>query len=196
MNTAALLISKTFLREYHEDVILGLKSFKIYQPTIKEMISMFNGLDLSVNEKTNNFDIIFSMPEHVDDACRSISKAVTLKRPFMTYLAFNYIIRFASVEQIHKAAETLSSVISGDKLFKACHLEKSSETIKTEFLGNTNMMGQVASFMENLHLSYKEVFEDISYPQLLMMSADKLRISTGEKERVVSGRDLLKKKKK
>lgn len=192
MNTAALLISKTFLREYHEDVVLGLKSFKIYQPTIKEMISMFNGLDLSLNEKTN---IISSMSD-MDDACRSISKAVTLKRPLMTCLAFNYIIRFASIEQIHKAAETLSSVISGDKLFKACHLEKSSETIKTEFLGNTNMMGQVASFMENLHLSYKEVFEVIPYPQLLMMSADKLRISTGEKERVVSGRDLLKKKKK
>lgn len=35
------------------------------------------------------------------------------------------------------------------------------------------MMGQVATFMESLHLSYTEVFEVIPYRQLIIMAKDK-----------------------
>lgn len=42
------------------------------------------------------------------------------------------------------------------------------------------MLGQVATFMESLHLSYREVLDGIPYRNLLIMSRDKLRIATGK----------------
>lgn len=42
------------------------------------------------------------------------------------------------------------------------------------------MMGQISSFMDSLHLSYKEVFEFIPYRNLVMMQADKQREATGD----------------
>lgn len=41
-------------------------------------------------------------------------------------------------------------------------------------------MGQIASFMDNLHLSYSEVWSGIPYRNLLLMSKDKLRVAYGE----------------
>lgn len=42
------------------------------------------------------------------------------------------------------------------------------------------MLGQVATLMESLHLSYQEVLDGIPYRNLLIMSRDKLRIATGK----------------
>ena len=42
------------------------------------------------------------------------------------------------------------------------------------------MFGQIATFMESLHLTYDEVFEKIPYRNLLLMSKDKLHVTTGE----------------
>ena len=53
------------------------------------------------------------------------------------------------------------------------------------------MYGQIASFIENLHLSYTEVFEIIPYQNLLMMQKDKLRACYGEKVNKTSGSDMM-----
>jgi len=42
------------------------------------------------------------------------------------------------------------------------------------------MMGQISSFMDSLHLSYKDVFELIPYRNLVMMQSDKQREATGD----------------
>ena len=42
------------------------------------------------------------------------------------------------------------------------------------------MIGQIATFMESLHLTYNEVLDGIPYRTLLIMSRDKMRIATGE----------------
>lgn len=52
------------------------------------------------------------------------------------------------------------------------------------------MLGQIASFMENLHLSYKEVFEIIPYRNLVIMQKDKLHEVYGEIVNKVSGKEL------
>lgn len=56
----------------------------------------------------------------------------------------------------------------------------------------------MASFVDNLHLSYREVYEEIPYLLLLLMSADKPRPVYGESEEVevkkVSGREMMKMK--
>lgn len=56
------------------------------------------------------------------------------------------------------------------------------------------MFGQIATFMENLHLSYTEVFEMIPYRNLIIMQKDKLHEATGDIVNHVSGREMLNKK--
>lgn len=52
------------------------------------------------------------------------------------------------------------------------------------------MLGQIATFMETLHLSYKEVLE-IPYRNLIIMSRDKLHVVYGTKVRKMTGREML-----
>ena len=57
-------------------------------------------------------------------------------------------------------------------------------------MGNTCMLGQIASFMENLHLTYKEVVEVVPYRNLVIMQKDKLHVANGEKIKRISGKEL------
>lgn len=43
------------------------------------------------------------------------------------------------------------------------------------------MLGQIATFMDTLHLSYSEVWDIIPYRNLVIMQHDKLRVCYGEK---------------
>ncbi len=54
------------------------------------------------------------------------------------------------------------------------------------------MLGQIATFMESLHLTYDEVFEKIPYRNLVLMSRDKLHVVFGKKKVVtkVSGKEM------
>ena len=53
--------------------------------------------------------------------------------------------------------------------------ECSKSDSKTEVIGNDCLFGQVATFQESLNLTYKEVFEEIPYRNLIIMQKDKLR---------------------
>lgn len=57
-------------------------------------------------------------------------------------------------------------------------------------IGNDCMLGQIASFMESLGLSYDEVVYKIPYRNLLVMSKDKLRTCTGVKVQKTTGKDM------
>lgn len=59
-----------------------------------------------------------------------------------------------------------------------------------ETVGNRTFLGQIASFMEVLHLSYTEVFEVLPYRNLLIMQKDKLHAVHGEKVKKISGKEL------
>jgi hypothetical protein len=52
------------------------------------------------------------------------------------------------------------------------------------------MLGQIASFMDNLNLSYSEVVEVIPYRNLIIMQKDKLRVCYGEKMNEVTEKDM------
>lgn len=58
------------------------------------------------------------------------------------------------------------------------------------------MLGQIASFMENLHLSYREVVYEIPYRNLVIMQKDKLHVVYGEKVNKISGKELAKRRNK
>lgn len=67
----------------------------------------------------------------------------------------------------------------------------------TETVGNTTFLGQIASLVDTLHLSYIEVFEVIPYRNLLMMQRDKLHaVYGGHKVKRISGKDLANRRKK
>lgn len=53
-------------------------------------------------------------------------------------------------------------------------------------------MGQIASFVENLHLSYDEVLDKIPYRNLVIMQKDKQRIAHGDVLREVSDSEFFK----
>ena len=69
---------------------------------------------------------------------------------------------------------------------------------KTKVVGGDSIAGQIASFMENLHLSYTEIYEGIPYILLLAMSADKPRAVYEDKDKPevikMPGKDVLKAK--
>ena len=198
MNTAAKIASETLLGEYHKVVTLGKREFRIYQPTINEISRMFPGSGLSVSENTKRLEVISSMPEHIDEVCRTLAVAITIKKPIAEGLTFEYIRRFATMDQIQEAILVLGSVIRGDEIFELCELDKSTGKDTAKIFGNNNLAGQVATFVEQLHLSYKEVTNELSYPLLLLMSVDKMRVSyddeTEPEVKTLSGKELLKMK--
>ena len=57
------------------------------------------------------------------------------------------------------------------------------------------MLGQIASFMENLHLTYREVLEEIPYRNLVIMQKDKLHVASGDIMQEVSDTDFFKNRK-
>lgn len=51
-------------------------------------------------------------------------------------------------------------------------------------------MGQIATFMEALHLTYDEVVYKIPYRNLVIMQRDKLHVCYGTKVNKVSGKEM------
>lgn len=56
------------------------------------------------------------------------------------------------------------------------------------------MLGQIATFMDNLHLSYDEVVYKIPYRNLVIMQKDKLHVCYGKKIVKTSGSDMSKRR--
>lgn len=57
-------------------------------------------------------------------------------------------------------------------------------------IGNDTLLGQIATLIETLHLSYEDVVHRIPYRNLLIMQKDRLHACTGEKVKKVSGKEM------
>lgn len=57
------------------------------------------------------------------------------------------------------------------------------------------MLGQIASFMETLHLTYREVLEEIPYRNLVIMQKDKLHVASGDVMQEVTDEEFFKNRK-
>ena len=53
-------------------------------------------------------------------------------------------------------------------------------------------MGQIATFMDSLHLTYEEVVSKIPYRNLVIMQKDKLRVCYGDKMEEVTDEEFFK----
>lgn len=56
------------------------------------------------------------------------------------------------------------------------------------------MLGKMASFMEELNLTYKEAFEDIPLRNLIIMQKDKIHTVYGDKMEEVTEEEFFKRK--
>lgn len=54
------------------------------------------------------------------------------------------------------------------------------------------MLGQIATLMDNLHLSYDDVVYKIPYRNLLVMQKDKLRVAYGDVMEEMNEEDFFK----
>ena len=86
-------------------------------------------------------------------------------------------------------SKALSWLITGDESLSE-ELANGTYEDQTKVVGNDTLLGQIASFMENLHLSYREVVYEIPYRNLVLMQRDKLHTITGTKVTKVKGKDM------
>lgn len=93
-----------------------------------------------------------------------------------------------------QAVEAFNSLIRGDDFATYCKLDKERMETTANVIGQKTLLGAVATFMENLHLSYNEVVYEVPYENLLLMSADKLRVAQGDVVKEITGKEMLKKK--
>ena len=200
MSKKPLIVPQLLLGEYKKTVKLGRLSFDIYAPTLQRIVDMFGSYS-SLDSSLTKLGVLASAPAGVDQIANVLATAICKHRVGRKYLA-KYIIKYATPNQIKEAASTLSiDLISGKELFDSVTLDSSETDTKNAIVkGNKTIIGQVATFMENLHLNHKEVFEEIPYIGLLLMSADKLRVEypkeskEGDEKEELSGKELLKRK--
>lgn len=186
-NNAAKVVADSILGTYYKEVKLGKFTYRIYQPTIKDLLNILGGSQVRINESMKRMELIAQMPEHIEECARAISYAVSINKPeAYRKTAYQYIIHYATMEQIVNAFAVLSGVINGKELFDSVKMDKvHSKNGPSQTVGANSIFGAMGMLMDNLHLSYKEVFETIPYPCLLMMNADKLRVLGPGDERLV-----------
>ncbi len=193
MNNAANVVASSIIGAYYKEVKLGKFTYKIYQPTVKEMCLIFGNNSTSINDNMKRFELIAQMPERINECARALSYAVSIRKPELFRKAtYQYIAHYATMEQIETAFYVLANVINGKELFDSVKLDQVKSESKAESIGGNSIFGAMCSLMENLHLSHKEAFEVIPYPVMLMMNADKLRpLGINEKKvNKISGKEL------
>ena len=61
---------------------------------------------------------------------------------------------------------------------------------KLKIIGGRTMLGQIATFMDTLHISYDEAVNIIPYRNILIMLKDKMREASGDIVHRVSGKEM------
>lgn len=182
MNEAAIIVAESLLGTYHKKVTLGRMTFNLYQPTVKDLCNILNCSNVSITDEVKRLELIATMPEHIEECACALSFAVTIKKPFLQRAVNWYITRYATMKQITAAFQVLAGVINGKEFFEKVKFDKTRSESTAVTVGANTLYGAVISLMESLHLSYSEAFEKIPYPQMLIMSADRLRaLSPSEK---------------
>lgn len=94
-----------------------------------------------------------------------------------------------TTDEILNGLETGLSMLSIDIWEKVIGFDR-ERSAGGETAGNATLLGQVATFMENLHLTYNEAYREIPFRNLLVMQKDKLHTVTGTKIKKISGKEM------
>lgn len=94
-----------------------------------------------------------------------------------------YAKRYASYEEISHATCAIAEIVSGKDLFDSVKIDKTRRNTIAETVGNNTITGIMATMMDQLNISYKEAFQGINYPTMLLMMTDKVRTLVGDEKR-------------
>lgn len=104
MSKASYIVAGSIIGAYYKEIQLGKITYKIYQPTIKEMCLIFGNNSTSINDNMRRFELIAQMPEHVNECARALSYAVSIRKSELFRKAtYQYILHYATMEQIESA---------------------------------------------------------------------------------------------
>ena len=174
MSEVSKNISELLSGTYGKAIVVGGTVYVIKAPSIKVIMratQYLSKVDLPENGTVR--ELMKVAPVNLENIVKGLSFLVVGDVP-------NYQKRAESLER---------QMLSGSK-------EESDS--KTQVVGGNTIVGSITLFMENLNLSYREVYEDLPYLLLLLMSADKPRAVYEDKEKTevkkMSGKDLMRQK--
>ena len=82
---------------------------------------------------------------------------------------------------------TPPALVSAKDLFDSVKIDKTRRNTIAETVGNNTITGIMATMMDQLNISYKEAFQGINYPTMLLMMTDKVRTLVGDEKKIVKG---------
>lgn len=186
MSKSSSIVAMSLLNRHHVGIRIGRLTFRVYQPYIKDLVRAFSG-DSAASWSSMSDNI------SIDVIARLLYNNRVFQRLFVWYAK-----RYATYEQIRAAAQAIAEVITGQDIFKVVKVDKVKRNKLSQIVGNNTIVGVMAMIVEYLHLSYRDVYEGINYPTLLLMMTDKARSLGSDEEKVVkiSGKDMAERRKK
>ena len=185
---AASLVSEVILGTASKKLTVHGKEYSMCPPTIYKIAGAVNCL--SSIEWQEGYKGVVNVMQHLTLACDALSiflnndtslsaelsegtlseinAGLTIALHFLSIREFNDVVNFGE--------------------------EKDDVGSKSKTIGNDTLVGQIASFMEALSLSYHEVVYEIPYRTLLLMSKDKARVAVGEVYHETTDEDFFKEK--
>ena len=174
MSKSADIVARSLLNTHHASVKLGVLTFRVYQPFVKDLARAFAGgkIDVSISGRQK-----YSM--------ETISRLL-FRHSWCQKLFLWYAKRYATCEEISAATMKIADIVSGKDLFDSVKIDKTRRKTVSETVGN-NTTGIIATMMDQLNISYNEAFQGINYPTMLLMMTDKVRTLVGDEEKIVQG---------
>lgn len=194
--TAAQIISQSITGQFNKEIVLGDRTFKIYQPTINELCLIFGNDNQTLTESQKRIELMAQMGD-LDGCVETMANIVSFRDGYRDKTA-KYIKHNATLQQIAEGFRAFNDIVNAKDLLDVVQRDEVRQTDPAAFVGGKSLYGIITSFMENLHLTYKEVTEDIPYPVLIMMNVDKLRVLSSNEKLIqrISGKDLANRRRK
>ena len=175
MSKSADIVARSLLNKHHVEVKLGMFTFRMYQPFVKDLARAFASgrIDVSIQGRQK-----FSLG--------TISRLM-FRRRWAQKVFLWYAKRYVSYEELSHATCAIAEIVSGKDLLDSVKIDKTRRNTIAETVGNNTITGIMATMMDQLNISYKEAFQGINYPTMLLMMTDKVRTLVGDEKKIVKG---------
>lgn len=171
---SAKLVTNVILDNDEKVIKVNGKEYTIKPPTIYKLAGAARYM--SDLEGGTDFDDVIRQMRNLQSACIALSYFITGGMSLKDELAEG------TLEEVLKGLSVAMSMLSIKEFDEVVNfgVEKKDKDSDSKTIGNDTLVGQIASFMESLSLSYKEVVYEIPYRTLLLMSKDKARVALGD----------------
>lgn len=161
------------------NIILGGRLYLMPPPTISRLAGVTWELRDFIN--LGSLTTCLSSTKNVYKIVAAVSRLMTGEAKWTEALSHCSV---PELSRILSCALGYVSISDYDEILDVCVRQGNNDN--TTIVGGKTIFGQIASFIELLHLSYHEVVYEVPYRSLLIMSKDKQRIEHGVIMREVS----------